>query len=84
MFVRLYKKKIFFDFVLNFNIISGKIIDFTVDQFLGEIPNYQISQERTREYLLSNEDTKKRYLLLYKNMKEVIDKEKDEGNTNET
>ena len=50
-----------------YNLINDEIIDFTVEQFLGEIPMYEQGEERTREYLLSNNDTKKRYLLLRKN-----------------
>ena len=52
-----------------YNIIDDKIIDLTVEQFLGEIPRYEESSERTREYLLSNDDTKKRYLQLLHNVK---------------
>ena len=47
-----------------YNLINDKIIDLTVEQFLGEIPKYELGEERTREYLLSNEDTKNRYLIL--------------------
>lgn len=47
-----------------YNIVNDERIDLTVDQFLGEFPQYENSEERTREYLLSNEDTKKRYSLL--------------------
>ena len=47
-----------------YNLINDKIIDLTVEQFLGEIPKYESGEERTREYLLSNEDTKSRYLML--------------------
>ena len=52
-----------------YNMIDDKIIDLTVEQFLGEIPQYEEGTERTREYLLSNEDTKKRYLLLLNNIR---------------
>lgn len=44
-----------------FNEINGNRLDFTVEQFYGEVPQYEDAQERTREYLLGNEDTKKRY-----------------------
>lgn len=47
-----------------YNLIDGKIVDLTVEQFQGEIPQYEQGEERTMEYLLSNEDTKKRYLML--------------------
>ena len=55
-----------------YNLIDGNIIDFTVEQFLGEIPGYEEGQERTREYLLGNEDTKKRYEKLMYNLKQSI------------
>ena len=44
-----------------YNLIDNKIVDLTVEQFLGEIPDYDNGEERTREYLLSSEDTKNRY-----------------------
>ena len=44
------------------------IDDLTSEQFLGEIPLYNEGEERTREYLLSNEDTKNRYFILKKNL----------------
>lgn len=47
-----------------YNMVNNEIIDLTVDQFKGEIPNYEESEERSREYLLSNLDTKARYYLL--------------------
>lgn len=52
-----------------YNLINNQIIDFTVEQFLGVIPDYSKGEERTREYLLSNEDTKKRYEKLLYNLK---------------
>lgn len=55
-----------------YNIIDDKIIDLTKEQFLGEIPLYEEGQERTREYLLSNEDTKKRYLMLKESLLNII------------
>ena len=58
-----------------YNLINDKLVDLTVEQFLGEIPDYANGEERTREYLLSNEDTKKRYLLLSKKLKHVIKEE---------
>ena len=53
-----------------YNIVNNKIIDLTVEQFKGIIPNYELGEERTREYLLSNENTKARYLRLLKNVKD--------------
>ena len=47
-----------------YNLINGHTIDLTVLQFEGIIPEYDKSEERSREYLLSNDDTKKRYKLL--------------------
>ena len=47
-----------------YNMINGKIVDLTVEQFMGEVPKYEDGEERTRDYLLSSEDTKKRYLVL--------------------
>ena len=59
-----------------YNLIDNQIVDFTVEQFLGEIPGYDLGEERTREYLLSNEDTKNRYLLLSNKLKNVLEEEK--------
>lgn len=62
-----------------YNLIDGNIIDLTVEQFLGETPQYELGEERTREYLLSNKDTKNRYYLLLnslrKSMYKLIDKD---------
>ena len=55
-----------------YNLVDSELVDLTVEQFLGEIPLYENGEERTREYLLSNEDTKIRYLLLNENLKEAI------------
>lgn len=52
-----------------YNMIDDNLIDLTVEQFHGEIPLYDEGEERTREYLLGNEDTKNRYLLLLKNIR---------------
>ena len=52
-----------------YNIINDKIVDLTVSQF-KTLPNYETGIERTREYLLSNEDTKNRYRLLLERVKE--------------
>ena len=53
-------------------LIDGNIVDLTVQQFLGEIPEYESGEERTREYLLSNEDTRNRYLLLLNNLRQSM------------
>lgn len=50
-----------------YNNIDGEDVDLTIAQFNDQRPNYQNGEERTREYLLSNEDTKKRYLTLLTN-----------------
>ena len=55
-----------------YNLIDDKVVDLTVEQFIGEIPKYEEGQERTREYLLGNDDTKKRYEKLLYNSKQVI------------
>ena len=60
-----------------YNLIDDELIDLTVEQFLGEIPLYTEEQEQTREYLLGNEDTRNRYLLLNKNLKNTIKQEKE-------
>ena len=52
-----------------YNLINGEVVDLTDSQF-KEIPDYTLGEERTRGYLLSNIDTKNRYLLLLKNVKE--------------
>ena len=55
-----------------YNLINCEIIDLTVDQFLGETPQYEKGEERTREYLLGNDDIKKRYETLLSNLKQTI------------
>ncbi len=55
-----------------YNIIDDELVDLTVEQFLGEIPQYEHGEEITRDYLLSNEDTKNRYVLLNKNLQKTI------------
>lgn len=52
-----------------YNLINNEVIDLTVDQFDGEIPNYSLGEERTRDYLLSSSDTKNRYQILLENVK---------------
>ena len=59
-----------------YNIVNDELVDLTVDQFLGEIPEYDKGEERTREYLLGNEDTKNRYLMLNKNLHKTIEERK--------
>lgn len=53
-----------------YNLVNGKVIDLTIDQFEGIIPNYEIGEERTREYLLSSSDTTTRYKILLQNVKD--------------
>jgi len=52
-----------------YNLINGNIVDLTVSQFKN-LPDYINGEERSIEYLLSNEDTKNRYLLLLQNVKD--------------
>ena len=42
-----------------YNLIDNEIIDLNLEHFLDEIPRYEESQERAREYLLINEETRK-------------------------
>ena len=35
-----------------YNLINNEVIDLTVEQFNGYIPDYKTGEERTREYLL--------------------------------
>jgi len=53
-----------------YNLVNGKVIDLTVSQFDGIIPNYELGEERSREYLLSSTDTKERYKLLLERVKD--------------
>lgn len=53
-----------------YNIVNNEIIDLTVSQFEGMIPNYSLGEERTREYLLSILDTQHRYKLLLESVKD--------------
>ena len=55
-----------------YNLINGELFDLTVEQFLGDIPQYEKGEERTRLDLLSNEDTKKRYEKLLYNLKQLM------------
>ena len=58
-----------------YNLINDTIVDLTREQFVDEIPQYEDASERTREYLLSNTDTRERYLLLRTNLQQVMEKE---------
>ena len=51
-----------------YNLINNEIIDLTSSQF-KQIPDYENSEERSRDYLLSNIDTKNRYKILLNNAK---------------
>lgn len=55
-----------------YNLVNDCVVDLTVEQFLGEIPEYEYGEERTREYLLSNEDTKNRYFILLNNLRKSM------------
>ena len=57
-----------------YNLIDNAVIDLTVEQFLGVIPKYECGEERTKEYLLSNADTKSRYEKLLHNLKQLTKK----------
>lgn len=52
-----------------YNIVNDQILDLTVEQFNDNIQDYQNGIERTRGYILSNEDTKRRYLKLLNNVR---------------
>lgn len=47
-----------------YNLIDGEIVDLTASQFGDEVPQYELGEERTKEYLLSNDNTLRRYELL--------------------
>lgn len=51
-----------------YNLINNEIIDLTSSQF-EQLPDYENSEERSRDYLLSNIDTKNRYKILLNNVK---------------
>ncbi len=46
-------------------------IDFTKDQFKGNIPNFSKTEERTKDKILSNPNTLKRYNLLISRFKKI-------------
>ena len=52
-----------------YNEIDGKLIDLTASQFMGETPQYELGEERTRTYLVSNENTRERYKKLSENVR---------------
>ena len=52
-----------------YNELEGITVDLTRSQFGNEEHEYENGEERTREYLLSNENTKSRYELLSNNVK---------------
>lgn len=64
-----------------YNLINGRIVDFTIDQF-GDISSldYSKGEERSREYLLGSEDTKIRYLMLLEKVKRGIIESKNVEN----
>lgn len=51
-----------------YNLINNEVIDLTSSQF-NNLPDYNTGEERSREYLLDNIDTKNRYKLLLENVK---------------
>lgn len=53
-----------------YNLINDNIVDLTQEQFNNFKLKYNDGEERSREYLLSNENTKERYLILLKNVKD--------------
>ena len=55
-----------------YNLIDGKIIDLTIEQFLDEKTKYEDGLEITREYILSNDDIKNMYEKLLYNLKQAI------------
>lgn len=57
-----------------YNIINNEIIDLTIDQFSGRLPSYEQSEERIRDYILSNKETKERYELLVDNVNKIKDR----------
>ncbi len=53
-----------------YNLINDQVFDLTSSQFMGIMPEYNKGEERSRECLLSNDDTKKRYKHLLMNTKD--------------
>ena len=63
-----------------YNVIEGKIVDYTHGQFYGESVLYGMGTEVSRQELLNEVDNEKRYMLLLNNIKQEIlslDKEVD-------
>ena len=56
--------------------MNGEIIDFTVEQFGGKIPEYYNSEEKNRNDLLENKNTAFRYFLLLENVKNKTSEQK--------
>lgn len=54
-----------------YNLIDDKVIDLTVEQFQGKIPDYRESEEKTREEILENNDTIYRYKLLKERLSKI-------------
>lgn len=59
-----------------YNVVNGEIIDFTVEQFGGKIPEYYNSEEKNRNDLLENKNTAFRYFLLLENVKNKTSEQK--------
>lgn len=59
-----------------YNKINSQVIDLTYEQFLSGEVNYRSGEKRTRNSLLSNEDTKNRYMILRQNLQDILDEEK--------
>jgi hypothetical protein len=55
-----------------FNEIDGEVFDLTAEQFCNISIPYDKAIDRTRDYLIQNDDTNKRYLLLKERVEEVI------------
>lgn len=63
-----------------YNLIDGKIVDFTHGQFQGEGILYGMGEEVSRQEILKEDDNEERYILLLNNIKQEIfslDKEVD-------
>lgn len=52
-----------------YNLVNNELLDLTCAQFKSP-PFYNASEERSIEYILSNDDTKNRYKILLENVKE--------------
>jgi putative hydrolase of HD superfamily len=58
-----------------YNLIDDKVVDLTSEQFI-EKPDYENGEERKRDYLLSNNDTRERYAILQERLYEAKREEK--------